>query len=109
VRAVAARLERCHGDAQDVVADECAQKLVMAGAGLVRTRYDAVHDAQRGGRADAAAGGARAHMSVVGERHDLAAGDVLGFPGNVAHSYQNPDDTAPSRGVSVVILAKAGV
>jgi XRE family transcriptional regulator, regulator of sulfur utilization len=34
---------------------------------------------------------------------------VLGFPGNVAHSYQNPDDTAPARGVSVVILAKAGV
>ena len=33
----------------------------------------------------------------------------LGFPGNVAHSYQNPDDTAPARGVSVVILAKAGV
>jgi len=109
MRAVAARLERGHGDAQDVVADECAQKLVMAGAGLVRTRYDAVQDAQRGGRADAAAGGARAHMSVAGERHDLAAGDVLGFPGNVAHSYQNPDDTAPSRGVSVVILAKAGV
>jgi len=46
---------------------------------------------------------------VVGERFDLRAGDVLGFPGNVAHSYQNPDARAPARGVSVVILAKAGV
>jgi transcriptional regulator with XRE-family HTH domain len=51
----------------------------------------------------------RVTIFVVGERHDLAAGDVLGFPGNVAHSYQNPDDAAPARGVSVVILAKAGV
>jgi quercetin dioxygenase-like cupin family protein len=46
---------------------------------------------------------------VVGDRYDLAEGDVLGFPGNVAHSYQNPDPRQPARGVSVVILAKAGV
>jgi len=51
----------------------------------------------------------RVSIYVVGERHDLAAGDVLGFPGNVAHSYQNADSRAPARGVSVVILAKAGV
>ena len=31
------------------------------------------------------------------------------FPGNVAHSYQNADERQPARGVSVVILAKAGV
>jgi hypothetical protein len=36
-------------------------------------------------------------------------GDVLGFPGNVAHSYQNDDARAIARGVSIVILAKAGV
>ena len=46
---------------------------------------------------------------VTGERHDLRAGDVLGFPGNVPHSYQNPDTQRSARGVSVVILAKAGV
>lgn len=46
---------------------------------------------------------------VIGERHDLRAGDVLGFPGNVPHSYQNPDTQRSARGVSVVILAKAGV
>jgi len=46
---------------------------------------------------------------VVGVRHDLEAGDVLAFPGNVAHSYQNPDSGVPAQGVSVVILAKAGV
>jgi hypothetical protein len=34
---------------------------------------------------------------------------VLAFPGNVPHSYQNPDATHGARGVSVVILAKAGV
>jgi XRE family transcriptional regulator, regulator of sulfur utilization len=46
---------------------------------------------------------------VAGERYDLAAGDVLAFPGNVPHSYQNPDARRGARGVSVVILAKAGV
>jgi quercetin dioxygenase-like cupin family protein len=46
---------------------------------------------------------------VTGERHDLRAGDVLAFPGNVPHSYQNPDAQRSARGVSVVILAKAGV
>ena len=51
----------------------------------------------------------RVTIFVVGERFDLAAGDVLGFPGNVAHSHQNADPMAPARGVSIVILAKAGV
>lgn len=46
---------------------------------------------------------------VAGGRHDLGAGDVLAFPGNVAHSYQNPDARQGAHGVSVVILAKAGV
>jgi XRE family transcriptional regulator, regulator of sulfur utilization len=46
---------------------------------------------------------------VAGERFDLGAGDVLAFPGNVPHSYQNPDAAAGAHGVSVVILAKAGV
>jgi XRE family transcriptional regulator, regulator of sulfur utilization len=43
---------------------------------------------------------------VAGARFDLAPGDVLGFPGNVPHSYQNDGD-GPARGVSIVILAKA--
>jgi transcriptional regulator with XRE-family HTH domain len=43
---------------------------------------------------------------VAGARYDLAPGDVLGFPGNVPHSYQN-DGGGPARGVSIVILAKA--
>jgi transcriptional regulator with XRE-family HTH domain len=51
----------------------------------------------------------RVTIFVVGERFDLAEGDVLGFPGNVAHSYQNADERQPARGISVVILAKAGV
>jgi len=46
---------------------------------------------------------------VVGERFDLGAGDVLAFPGNVPHSYQNADAQREAHGVSVVILAKAGV
>lgn len=45
---------------------------------------------------------------VAGERHDLAPGDVLAFPGNVPHSYQNDDTQHAAHGVSVVILAKAG-
>lgn len=46
---------------------------------------------------------------VAGEEHALAAGDVLAFPGNVPHSYRNASAKRPARGVSVVILAKAGV
>jgi transcriptional regulator with XRE-family HTH domain len=51
----------------------------------------------------------RVTIFVAGVRHDLNSGDVLAFPGNVAHFYQNPDDQAGAQGVSVVILAKAGV
>ena len=40
-------------------------------------------------------------------REQLASGDVLGFPGNVPHSYQNPDAERSARGISVVVLAKA--
>ena len=46
---------------------------------------------------------------VAGEEHVLEAGDVLAFPGNVPHSYRNASAKKPARGVSVVILAKAGV
>jgi XRE family transcriptional regulator, regulator of sulfur utilization len=46
---------------------------------------------------------------VAGARHTLQAGDVLGFPGNVAHSYQNADAHHAAHGISVVVLAKAGV
>jgi transcriptional regulator with XRE-family HTH domain len=45
---------------------------------------------------------------VAGERFDLAAGDVLGFPGNVPHSYRNTGK-ASALGVSIVVLSKAGV
>ena len=49
------------------------------------------------------------NLIVAGDRHLLAAGDVLAFPGNLPHSYQNADALEPARGVSVVVLAKAGV
>ena len=45
---------------------------------------------------------------VAGDRYDVAAGEVLAFPGNTAHSYRNVG-AALAMGVSVVILAKAGV
>lgn len=48
-------------------------------------------------------------ISVAGERYPLAAGAVLAFPGNLPHSYQNGDALAAAQGVSVVVLAKAGV
>jgi XRE family transcriptional regulator, regulator of sulfur utilization len=51
----------------------------------------------------------RVRLLVAGEVYALAAGDALGFPGNLPHSYQNADGVAPARGVSVVVLAKAGV
>jgi transcriptional regulator with XRE-family HTH domain len=51
----------------------------------------------------------RVTLIVAGERHALAAGDVLAFPGNLPHSYQNADPLAAARGVSVVVFAKAGV
>jgi quercetin dioxygenase-like cupin family protein len=46
---------------------------------------------------------------VAGDRFDLAAGDVLAFPGNVPHSYKNADANRAAHGVSAVILAKTGV
>ena len=49
------------------------------------------------------------NIMVAGDRHALATGDVLAFPGNLPHSYQNADPLAPARGVSVVVFAKAGV
>lgn len=51
----------------------------------------------------------RVTIFVAGDRHELAPGDVLAFPGNVAHAYQNVHKREEARGVSVVILAKAGV
>jgi transcriptional regulator with XRE-family HTH domain len=51
----------------------------------------------------------RVNLIVAGDRYALASGDVLAFPGNLPHSYQNADPLAPARGVSVVVLAKAGV
>jgi transcriptional regulator with XRE-family HTH domain len=49
----------------------------------------------------------RVTLMVAGARHALATGDVLAFPGNLPHSYQNADAVSPARGVSVVVLAKA--
>jgi XRE family transcriptional regulator, regulator of sulfur utilization len=51
----------------------------------------------------------RVRITVAGDAFDVAAGEVLAFPGNLPHSYQNGDGLAPARGVSIVILAKAGV
>ena len=51
----------------------------------------------------------RVNLLVAGDRYELDEGDVLAFPGNLPHSYQNADSLAPARGVSVVVLAKAGV
>jgi XRE family transcriptional regulator, regulator of sulfur utilization len=51
----------------------------------------------------------RVALMVAGERYELAAGDVLAFPGNLPHSYQNLDAVRAARGISLVILAKAGV
>ena len=49
------------------------------------------------------------NLMVAGTRYELAEGDVLAFPGNQPHSYQNADAHARARGVSVVVFAKAGV
>jgi transcriptional regulator with XRE-family HTH domain len=51
----------------------------------------------------------RVNLFVAGDRYELAAGEVLAFPGNLPHSYQNPNPVKPARGVSLVVLAKAGV
>lgn len=53
--------------------------------------------------------GGEVTIFVAGERYDLAAGDVLAFPGNLPHSYRNPDTHRPAHGVSAVILARSGV
>ena len=51
----------------------------------------------------------RVNLMVAGTRYELAEGDVLAFPGNQPHSYQNADAHARARGVSIVVFAKAGV
>jgi transcriptional regulator with XRE-family HTH domain len=51
----------------------------------------------------------RVNLMVAGERYELATGEVLAFPGNLPHSYQNGDALRSARGVSVVVFAKAGV
>lgn len=51
----------------------------------------------------------RVVLLVAGDRYEIATGEVLAFPGNLPHSYQNADALRPARGVSVVVLAKAGV
>jgi XRE family transcriptional regulator, regulator of sulfur utilization len=51
----------------------------------------------------------RVVLSVAGERYTLEEGEVLAFPGNLPHSYQNADSQSVAQGVSVVVLAKAGV
>ena|SRR5438552_7013659 len=51
----------------------------------------------------------RVNLMVAGERYELGPGDVLAFPGNLPHSYQNGDALQAARGVSVVVFAKAGV
>lgn len=50
----------------------------------------------------------RVKITVAGDAYELDTGEVLAFPGNLPHSYQNLEGVAPARGVSVVILAKAG-
>ena len=50
----------------------------------------------------------RVKVTIAGDAFDLETGDVLAFPGNLPHAYQNLDGLSPARGVSVVILAKAG-
>jgi quercetin dioxygenase-like cupin family protein len=45
---------------------------------------------------------------IAGERYDIAPGEVLGFPGNVPHSYRCEDGPRSAQGVSIVVLAKAG-
>ncbi len=50
------------------------------------------------------------HLAIIvaGEKHELEPGELLAFPGNVPHGYQNLFKGI-SRGVSVVLLSSAGV
>jgi quercetin dioxygenase-like cupin family protein len=50
----------------------------------------------------------RIAITVAGERFELGPNDVLAFPGHAPHAYQNLE-AKPSSGVSVVLLAQAGV
>lgn len=50
----------------------------------------------------------RIRLLIAGEVYSLETGDVLAFPGNLPHSYQNADGMEPAQGVSVVVLTKAG-
>ena len=41
----------------------------------------------------------RVTLFAAGDRHELAAGDVLAVPGNLPHSYQNPGAEQRARGI----------
>ena len=51
----------------------------------------------------------RVVLVIAGDRYELDEGDVLAFPGNLPHSYQNADPMRSATGISVVVLAKAGI
>lgn len=53
--------------------------------------------------------GGQVTLFIAGDRFDLSAGDALAFPGNVPHSYRNPDASRPAHGVSAVVLARSGI
>src|SRR5258708_6189078 len=43
---------------------------------------------------------------VAGDRHELDAGDVLAFPANLPHAYQDANTPAPPRAISILVLAQ---
>jgi quercetin dioxygenase-like cupin family protein len=43
-------------------------------------------------------------LTIAGELYELAAGDVIAFPGEATHAYANPGAEA-ALGLSVVVLA----
>lgn len=49
-----------------------------------------------------------ARNAFTGDRFEFLSADVLAFPGTVPHSYRKPDVAKEARGVSVVVLVKAG-
>jgi len=83
VRPVAVGEQHRIGAREHVVIGECAQQLVVAGAGLVRAADDRIDDSQRGRRAEALIGQAVAGAQAVPlrrgvferARHRRAEGD----------------------------------
>lgn len=51
----------------------------------------------------------RINLYVSGKKYELSAGDLMAFPGDGPHAYENPDSRKKATCFSVVVFAPTGI